>query len=69
MKKQGFRKLITSFMLLFLFVSFLIPTMFTTTAHAAGSNIMGSYERDDLEQADYDSLKTQLLVEQLLMRY
>ena len=67
--KKGFTKLITSFMVIFLVVSFLIPTMFATSAQAAGSNIMGSYERDDLEQADYDALKTQLLVEQELTRW
>ncbi len=55
MKKQRFRKLITSFVVVFLVVVFLIPTMFTTV-HAAGSNIMGSYERDKMEQAEYDKL-------------
>lgn len=67
MKKQGFRKLITAFIVLLLVVAFLIPTIFTTTAHAVGSNIMESYERDDLEQTDYDRLKT--LIGQELTRW
>lgn len=69
MKKHTFTKLITSFMVFFLAFAFLIPSMITTTASAAGSNIMGSYERDDLEETDYDYLKTQLLIDQELTRW
>ena len=64
MKKINYKRLITSLVAIFLVVAFLLPVALTTTVQAAGSSFMGSYERDALEQADYDSLRKQLEMEQ-----
>lgn len=55
MSKKIRNKLVVSFIAVFLVVMLLIPFV-STTAHAAGSNIMGSYERDAQEQAEYDKM-------------
>ncbi|MBQ2710750.1 MAG: hypothetical protein IJF66_02265 [Clostridia bacterium] len=64
MKKYSVKKLIAIIVLVCIMIVSLVPALIPTTVSADGSYFMGSFERDDMEQADFDKMNDSYRMEE-----